>query len=177
MRRLELWLGASYEALKILSGIYQDIIPRLIHDLEVIGALQVMQRITQEAIDKLKPEVEKYGESQSYGRSVAGELRETLFPALDEGRDPYEALTALRGLEMYITYIDGHLTALGPASQAMWDKEFVDVVMYAQSCIARQSAWVKQIIKVKSPQTLLVPCVLAEELRDDPSKVAWKLHG
>lgn len=177
VRRLELWLGATFEALKILSKIYEDIIPKLVHDLEVIGGLQVMQRITQDIIDKLKPEVEKYGESINYGRSVAGDLRVTLFPELDQGTDPYEALTALQGLEMYITYIDGHLTALGPASQAMWDQEFVDAVFYAQSCIARESAWVKQHIKVKSPQTLLVPSVLAEHLRGDPSKVAWKLHG
>ncbi|KAL2364661.1 hypothetical protein RJZ56_002427 [Blastomyces dermatitidis] len=57
------------------------------------------------------------------------------------------------------TYIEGHLTGLQPASMAIWDEQFVEAVSFAQSGIQRQKAWATQHVKVKSPQTLLVPMV------------------
>ncbi|KAJ5982023.1 hypothetical protein N7451_012123 [Penicillium sp. IBT 35674x] len=173
VRWLEMWLGATHESLEMLRDIYSDLIPRLVHDFEVQSGLEVMRRITLDAIHKLEPVVARYHESRLYGRKVCKRLRRTLFPMKeDESNDAYEALIALQSLEMFFSYIEGHLTALSPASQALWDTEFVDAVTFAQTSVGRQKAWANQHIKVKSPQTLLVPQSAPSELDTDASGLA-----
>jgi hypothetical protein len=153
-----MWLGATHESLEMLRNIYSDLIPRLVHDLEIQSGLEVMRRITHDAIERLEPVISRYHESRRYGRKVCERLRRSLFPMEEDvSNDAYEALIALQSLEMFLTYIEGHLTALTPASQALWDTEFVNAVTFAQTSVGRQKAWVTQHIKVKSPQTLLVP--------------------
>lgn len=157
VRWLEMWLGATHESLEMLRQIYDKLIPQLVHDLEIQAGLGVMRRITADIIAKLEPIVHRYHESRIYGRGVCERLRKALFPMEDNKDNSYETLIVLQSLEMFLTYIDGHLTALSPASQALWDQEFVDAVSFAAQHIQRQKAWVTTHIKVKSPQTLLVP--------------------
>ncbi|EAW21029.1 molybdopterin oxidoreductase family protein [Aspergillus fischeri NRRL 181] len=176
IRRLELWLGATDQALEMLRDMYVDMIPRLVHDMEIQGGLQVMRRITCEVLDQFKPIIERYHESQQYGRRVAERLRDSIFPAIGESNDPYEALAALQSLDLFLTYIEGHLTALSPASQALWDCDFIDAVKFAQKGIQRQKGWVSQHIKVKSPQTLLVPSAAPEELSGEDSRMAGQIR-
>lgn len=165
MRRLELWLGATCEALDMLIDIYQTLMPRLVHDLEVKSGLEIMQRLAKDSLERLKPAVDKHSESKQYGRDLATRLRHATFLTTEnDSNDPYEALAALQSLDLFLTYIEGHLTALLPASQALWDSEFVDSVVFAQSNIQRQKAWANKHIKVKSPQTLLVPNASPEDL-------------
>ncbi|KAL4802436.1 hypothetical protein BDV18DRAFT_166836 [Aspergillus unguis] len=165
VRWLEMWLGATHEALEALRGVYQDIIPRLVHDLEVEAGLQVMLHITKDMITKLEPIIERYHESRMYGRQVCDRLRSSLFP-MEDAHNSYESLIVLQSLQMFMTYIEGHLTALSPASQALWDRDFVDAVTFMQTSIQRQKAWVSQHIKVKAPQTLLVPQKPPQQLSD-----------
>ncbi|KAE8137849.1 hypothetical protein BDV38DRAFT_271133 [Aspergillus pseudotamarii] len=176
IRRLELWLGATNQALEVLNDIYKDLIPRLVHDLEVYSGLEIMRRITLGILRKFNPIISRYHESRQSGRKVAANLRDSLFPDVEEGSDAYEALVALQALDTFLTYIEGHLTALSPASQALWDVEFVDAVEFAQKGIQRQKAWVTQHIKVKSPQTLLVPVAAPGELHSDESTLSGHLR-
>lgn len=133
-------------------------------DGNVQSGLFVMHRITADATKQLKPQVEKYHESQQYAHSVANTLRHVMFPQETSQKDPYEVLAALQSLQLFLTYIDSHLLALLPASQALWDTEFVQAVTFAQDAILRQKSWTSQHIKVKGPQTLLVPMAMPEEL-------------
>lgn len=176
IRRLELWLGATHQALEVLNNVYMDLIPRLVHDLEVYSGLEVMRRITLDILRKLNPVISRYHESRQYGRKVATSLKDSLFPVVEEGSDAYEALVALQALDVFLTYIEGHLTALSPASQALWDLEFVEAVKFSQQGIQRQKAWVTQHIKVKSPQTLLVPVAALDELHSDESTLSGYLR-
>jgi hypothetical protein len=161
-----MWLGATHEALEMLRDIYKDLIPRLVHDLEIQAGLEVMQRITKTVLEKFDPIIKRYHESRMYGRRVCERLRASLFPMEDTG-DPYCALITLQSLGMFLGYIEGHLLALSPSSQALWDREFVDVVDFAQTNVQRQKAWVNQHIKVKSPQTLLVPQNPPSDMTDE----------
>ncbi|KLJ07252.1 nitrate reductase-like protein [Blastomyces silverae] len=63
-----------------------------------------------------------------------------------------------------------------PASMAIWDEQFVEVVLFAQSGIQRQKAWAAQHIKVKSPQTLLAPMVKQGGLHMPESSMAGQIH-
>lgn len=58
---------------------------------------------------------------------------------------------------MYYSHVEGHLLALVPASQAMWDREFISAVQYCNEQLGRLVAWADFHLKVKSPQILLVP--------------------
>lgn len=177
VRRLELWLGATYEALDMLIDIYKSLIPLLVHDLEVQYGLGIMQRLTEESLERLKPTMGKYHESRQYGRVVAGGIRDAAFPFVKETSDPYDALVALQSLDLFLTYIEGHLTALLPASQALWDSDFLKAVRFAQTNIGRQKAWANKHIKVKSPQTLLVPKATPEELHQRRSSLSGYLRS
>ncbi|PYH40214.1 molybdopterin oxidoreductase family protein [Aspergillus saccharolyticus JOP 1030-1] len=174
-RRLELWLGATEEAVIKLMELYEHLVPRLVHDFEVQAGLQIMKRLTQDMLERLQPEVNKYYESRQYGRATAQRLVDAMFPTT-EASDPYEALAALQSLKLFLTYIEDHLTALLPASQALWDTDLVAAVTDSLSNIQRQKAWIAQQIKVKSPQTLLVPMVLPEELHQPDSSLAGTLR-
>ncbi|RDW64542.1 molybdopterin oxidoreductase family protein [Aspergillus mulundensis] len=167
VRWLEMWLGATHESLEMLRQIYNNLIPRLVHDLEIQAGLEVMRRITADIIQKFEPVVARYHESRMYGRQVCERLRSALFPMDDTQDNSYETLIVLQSLQMFLGYIEGHLTALSPASQALWDGEFVDAVKFATQEIQRQKAWTTQHIKVKSPQTLLVPQHPPNELHGD----------
>lgn len=80
------------------------------------------------------------------------------------GTSAYEILIAMQSFWMYLSHVESHFTALVPASQALWDKEFIETVVFCMGQLTRMVAWVKQQIKVRSPQTLLVP---APEIGDE----------
>ena len=84
-------------------------------------------------------------------------MRDSLFPADKKFGRPYETLLALQSLYMYLNHIDGYLVTLTPAVQVLWDHDFIDAVGYCVTQVQRRLACVKQQLKVKSPQTLLVP--------------------
>jgi ferredoxin-nitrate reductase len=69
----------------------------------------------------------------------------------------YETLAALQVLKMYYSHVEGHLLALSPASQALWDQDFIQAVKYCSEQLGRLVAWANFHLKVKSPQILLVP--------------------
>lgn len=167
VRRLELWMGAAIQGLDLLLSIYQDLIPRLVHDPEVHAGLRVMQRLTRDILNEFRPIIARFPESQNYGRDDVHRLRDAIFPfarhgAAEASSDPYLALSALQSLDLYLTYIEGHFTALKPASQALWDADFQEAVDFGTTAVARQKAWASQHIKVKSPQTLLVTMIAKE---------------
>lgn len=177
VRRLELWLGATHEGLETLSDIYTNLVPRLIHDFEVHSGLQALLRINDDMLQRLRPLVKRYHESEQYGRSVCEGLRDSIFPKPETHSDPYESLAALQSLQLFVTYIEGHLTALTPASQALWDSEFIDAVNFCVTEINRQKSWLTNQIKVKSPQALLVPMAMPEELHVEGFSMGGRLRS
>jgi hypothetical protein len=156
-RHLELWLGETYETTVQLLGIYETLLPSLINDLEVEAGLRVLHRIAEEMRAALEPHVRRYGENKQRGDHRAHVLRRALFPPPDSARGPYEVLETLQGLMVYLAHIRVSVTALLPAAQALWDEGFVEGVTTAQGCLGRMESWVRQQVKVRSPQTLLVP--------------------
>jgi hypothetical protein len=164
-RQLELWLGETYETAVQLLEIYEGLMPQLVHhDQEVEGGLRVLKRLAEEMRTSLEPHVRRLGENKQRGRHRAHILRETLFPhpavAGEESNSPsiaYEVLETLQGLVVYLSHIESCLTALQPVAMAMWDSDFSEAVTYAQQRVQRMLAWVRQQVKVRSPQTLLVP--------------------
>lgn len=164
-RQMELWLGETYETTTQLLEIYDNLIPELIHhDQEVEGGLRILRTLAEGMRSRLEPHVRRLGEDKQRGRHRAHILRDALFPshavAGDDSDSPsvaYEVLEALQGLVVYLSHIESSVTALQPVAMAMWDADFSEAVVFARQCVHRMQAWVRQQIKVRSPQTLLVP--------------------
>jgi hypothetical protein len=135
-RRLAPWLGATHDALNTLVEIYDEFIPKLIQDLDIQSGLRLMCNMTHEIIDHLRPYIERYHESRRYSAQISRDLRDSLF-SLSRGSDSFRVITTLQAVDLFVTYIDGYLTALQPASMALWDKGFVDAVGFAQAQLAR----------------------------------------
>lgn len=143
-----------------------------------------MERIAESIQERLAPVVDTYKEQKVFGESVSRRVRDNLFPALDRNSDhePYEALTALQAFYMYLCHIDGHLVALHPASQAMWDENFFEAVKFSQQQITRMKSWTTQQMKTKAPQRLLVPMDPTDEtvgsvFEEDARKLADSLRA
>lgn len=121
--------------------------------------IKLMRRISEDirsAIKPYAPTIEADTEISSKGTSRT--LCDTLFPERRQGwNQAYEALVALQGFQMYLGHMRGLVVALAPTTQALWDTAFNKAVVYCQTQIERQQAWVRQQIAVRSPQTLLVP--------------------
>lgn len=156
-RHLEPWLGAAYESIRSLADSYPSMIQYTAIDKEVQSGLVLMQRITQRADDALKPMVQKYGTDVKYGKEISEILRQALFPGGNTAATPYGVLLTLTGLLTYMSNIEAHLTALVPASQAVWDGAFTTAVNDAKSCIERIQKWARHQLAVRSAQTLVVP--------------------
>ncbi|GKT65013.1 periplasmic nitrate [Colletotrichum tofieldiae] len=161
-RHLESWLGETYESVKQLSDIYTNLLPDLIHDLEIEGGIRVMHRITEDVRKRLSEQVDKFGEDVRRGSRKATTLREVIFPPIDTQISAYEVMETLQGLHIYLSHIEGGLNALIPVSQACWDQEFFEAVQFGQTSMHRMQAWVNQQIKVKAPQSLLVPALVRD---------------
>lgn len=164
-RHLALWLGATVEALRVLSEVFTDIVPKMINDLEVQGGIKVLEQINERTLKAMQPFTEKYNTSSKYGHEVSGHLRYSLFPNKDIYHGPYETLIILTGTQVYLASIAAHLTALGPVAQALWDDEFIRAVQSSIANVGRMQKWCTQQINVRAPQTLVVPGldVIAED--------------
>lgn len=164
---LGFWLSSTVESISHLLFAYDSIIPSLIHDIEIESGLHILQRLTRHIHDLLKVHCEKYrAPTESQHTRASRAILDAAFPPRihhDRASNPYEALSVLQGLLMYLSYIDGFLKALSPAVQACWDASFTKAVAEATQTISRQQAWVSQQIRVKAPQTLVVPSQLLKE--------------
>ncbi len=156
-RYLEFWLGATYEAINLLLEICDTLSSQLVKDHEIYAGLKVICKIGEAMRSSMEPIVSKYGERKQYGQSVSLHLRDNLFPPDRGTTSPYEELVTLQSLYLYLSHVESHITALLPTSQALWDGEFINTVTFCKTQVSRQLAVVKQNIKVKSPQTLIVP--------------------
>jgi hypothetical protein len=156
-RHLEYWIGAAYEATLIFESICDKLRSRLGSDHEIESGMGILKRLGKTVDERMKPIIERYGENKEFGVNVSMHMNKALFDHQLSGTSTYEVLVAMQSLYMYIAHMESHFTALVPASQAMWDKEFVEAVKFSHAQIGRMQAWVNQQIKVRSPQTLIVP--------------------
>lgn len=156
-RYIERWLGASFEAVVALKDVYSTQIPRLTNDDEVVHGLIIMGQIADETIRLLEPFAKKYISKNETASGQAASLRSHLFPKPGEYASAYETLETLLGLQTYYANIRGHLTALNPVTQALWDAEFVDALQQSISHVDRMAGWAAHQLTVRAPQTLIVP--------------------
>lgn len=164
-RHLEQWLGATFQALRLLEKMYEKLVPKLIHDPEANSGLRVMRRITTEAINAMEPYVKKYNAESLKGKSSFRAVHDAVFPST-EMTTAYESLVALKGLYTCLADIEAHFTALIPTSQALWDAGFHSAMAGVKKDVERMQAWAKHQLHVRSPQMLLVP---SKDLWDDLS--------
>jgi len=68
----------------------------------------------------------------------------------------------MQGLHLYLAYVRGSLRGAYPASQALWDRDFVRAVEEATEDVAKMEEWCLQQMQFRSPQTLLVPLPVKE---------------
>lgn len=171
-RYLQFWLGDTQETLDKLDEILADLLPRLLSDSEAHFGIRTLRLIYGDVRDRLQPQIQKIGEDKEIGQSHASQLlHAALSPTTgrnsSEHHGPYHVLEALRALHVYISHIEGCLTALTPVSQAMWNKEFFEAVKFATEQIGRMQQWVKHQMQVRAPQTLLVPSLQKMEFGED----------
>ena len=75
----------------------------------------------------------------------------------DDDHGLYKVLKTVQSLHMFISNIQAGITALVPTSQALWDAAFTEAVASVGGIMGHMQAWVLYQIKVRSPQTLIVP--------------------
>lgn len=131
-------------------------------DREVMSGMRVLVRLAEGLRLTLSAHVTRLvannvpNEESEIPRGRAKALRAALFSSAPSSPS-YAVLEALQALQVFIAHINSLLVALTPASQALWDAEFQSSVSHAQELVGRMQAWVQQQVKVRSPQTLLVP--------------------
>lgn len=158
-RSLECWVGETFESTTLLQEIIQSLVPHFLDDSEAHFGIRALSNICADACDRLRPQVRKYGEDETTGKHAAHVLRDSLFPPLDDSvrHGPLDIMRSLRALQVYIGHDEASLTALIPVSQALWDEEFYEAVLFAASQLERMQAWVAEQIRVRATQSLLVP--------------------
>lgn len=160
-RQLERWFGELLATIDRLVDIYTKLVPQLIGDSEIQGGLRIMRSIAVRMRDRLSPIAEQYHEDNIWGQRRAHALADTLFPQDDELPGSYEALETLQGLHTYLSYIRAALTGMMPTSQALWDRECIYCIEACLVDLRRMEAWVLHQLKVRAPQSLLVPVPLS----------------
>lgn len=146
----------------------------------MLGGIEVLKKIADDAANDLAPFVKHYAANTHYGRAISKALGNTLFPWHEnKTASAYGTLATLQGLHIYLANTQGHLLALVPSAQALWDLPFLEAVQAAQGRIARCISWVQFQMTVRAPQTLVVPTKsLWDEGRDkDDEEIKRKLYG
>ncbi|KAL7944130.1 hypothetical protein V8C42DRAFT_327780 [Trichoderma barbatum] len=157
-RQLEVWLQETCDAVSILDDIFETLLMHFMADAEAHFGIRSLSHICTRIRERLEPQLENFKQVEARDSHSAHRLRETLFAFADESQPkPYGVLEALRGVNAYIAYIEGSLTALNPVSQAVWDQEFFEAISFAKAQLSRMQSWVSHQIQVRAPQTLLVP--------------------
>lgn len=161
-RGLENWLGELDCAIVRLIDIYNSLIPKCDRDPDAQNGLRIMVRIGTRVSDRMRPMAKKYHEDKHRGQKRADALADLLFKHDASVDATYEMLETMQGLHMYLAYIRGSLRGMYPASQALWDKDFISAVTDAAEDVTKMEEWCLQQIQFRSPQTLLVPLPLKE---------------
>jgi len=168
---LQYWLGATYASMETLRDICDHLMSRITHsDYEVTSGMRIMHRLITSCVDRLGPITVKYRSENEYGRQTSLELKKRLFPEAEvgdiSGSNAYDVLIALQSFYMFLGHVESHIIAMSPAAQATWDREFIEAVNFLNTQVGRMYAWTKQQLASRGPQTLLVPCSEAAELKD-----------
>jgi hypothetical protein len=139
-------------------------------DYEVSVGMKVMSRIVGSCVDKMSAYASKYRAAGEFGEELSSRLKEQLFPnefiGGMSGSPAYDTLIALQSFYLFIGHVQGHLVTLSPASQATWDRGFVEAVDFVTEQLERITSWTKQQMGSRASQTLLVPCKEAARLKN-----------
>jgi hypothetical protein len=66
-------------------------------------------------------------------------------------------LANLQYIYITLSKIETLFIIFTPTAGALWDQEFVEAITFSTTQLDRQVAWSKYMLKVKAPQTLIVP--------------------
>lgn len=131
-RRLELVLASFYQGITHLVEICQKMANTLTTDKELHSGLHVMARLAKSIVARMEPFVEKYKTDESLDPSASTSLRNSLFAEPEPTEEPHGVLFVLHRFYTYLCHITGELVMLYPASQALWDQEFSNAVVFAR---------------------------------------------
>ncbi|GAO52237.1 hypothetical protein G7K_6319-t1 [Saitoella complicata NRRL Y-17804] len=162
VRHLEDFIGLMIETNITLVELYESLIEKHQTEKEIQAGLKVLRDFARMDLDLLQPVVEKYGWNEKDAKSDSDILRKTLFPPSRTGSGVFDVLMDMQGLFVFLANMEGIVTALAPAASALLDQDFVDVVQQLQQHVRRQRSWAAEKLKVKGPQTLIVPVPQSE---------------
>lgn len=163
-RHIGSWLSDTIEGLDVLDDTFSRLLPKLASDSDAHRGLRALHLICGRMRKTLKPEIEKFGaRKEDHSKQAIHVLHDSLFKFIDKGDAMLDVLSTLRALNVLLSHIEGCLVALVPVSQAIWDEEFFEAVQSANAQLSRMQSWVKLQMKVKAPQTLLVPSLASRD--------------
>jgi hypothetical protein len=127
-------LGVLHSTLCTLADTFREVAGRHGDEPDVRHICEMLASRIDGQAEKLKPVVERYGES-------------------DEGEP--SLLRDLQDLYALASFTDITWIVVGQAAQGLRDKELLDVVSACEQDTARQLAWLKTRIKQSAPQALI----------------------
>lgn len=157
-RYLESWLASTYGAVITLLDLYEERLIHLTSDMEAQSGFKKMSMLTRRIEETLEPYLHEFKVSKPTPPNISISLSDALFSSTqDEGPAAYQTLVLLQKIEVYLYHLSGQLTVLLTATAAMWDDKFEAAVRFSHAQVQRQLSWVQNMVKVQSPQTLIVP--------------------
>lgn len=119
---------------------------------EVRAGLKMLSAFSQEAAERLKPFVARYGEASM---TQPKHVRAAVFPVARTGA--FGLLRDLHDLFLMFSESAAALTVLMQAAKALRDRELLQACSHIEGQLNRQEAWIMTQIKQRAAQTLTVP--------------------
>ncbi len=116
------------------------------------GSLTIM-RFSREAVDKLQPFIDKYGQKQP---KEPHKLRQTLFPEERESGG-FGLLRDIHALSVLAS--ENHIanSIVLEAAKELRDDDLLNVCVWLEAMIKRQQAWCVTLVQETAPHALVVP--------------------
>ena len=146
------YVRLALEANEEIATAAEAIAARHLDAMDVQQGLGELATFSWQAVELLRPFTEAYPGERS---AEPSKLRRAVLPAA--GRGSYGLLRDLHGL--YLLAADAHLsnTVLMPAAKMLRDDPLLGVCIRLDEIGKRQLAWADTQLRVRSPQTLVVP--------------------
>lgn len=140
-RKLELFIGKLGRDLVSLRTIYAELRKKEAN-YEIREGMHVCQEISDNMYSAFQPILSKF--------NVTAENPILSLPDSD-------VLSTLRSIYTHLSQLEAHVIVLTPVAGALWDDAFVDAITFIEKELTRQKSWVRNMMNVRAPQTLIVP--------------------
>ena len=147
-------LKESYDELR---KVYDVLLERYSSNFEVRTGLVVLREIA-ESVQKRLLKVDR-GDAERNAKNVGSghELAKLVLKIPKAPTVEFQLLVDAQNLYSFLAHIQATLIMLTPTAAALLDSEIVDLVQWIKDEHGRQFNWVSNILKVNSPQSLIVP--------------------